>query len=128
MFLLSNLISPWTRSGNVVTPSGTRSRIARGVPAASSRATSSVERRRQVRSYIHPPPAASAACRFGFSRANAEGLNLPGPVELERFLGLELEANALKTAEGLVSAAVGGKAREVLVKKDYFDEVDAQLR
>jgi S-DNA-T family DNA segregation ATPase FtsK/SpoIIIE len=31
-------------------------------------------------------------------------------------------------AEGLVSSAVGGKAREVLVKKDYFDEVDAQLR
>ncbi|HXW08732.1 MAG TPA: DNA translocase FtsK 4TM domain-containing protein [Vicinamibacterales bacterium] len=31
-------------------------------------------------------------------------------------------------AEGLVSAAVGGKAREVLVKPDYFEEVDAQLR
>ncbi|MGH9329770.1 MAG: DNA translocase FtsK [Vicinamibacterales bacterium] len=31
-------------------------------------------------------------------------------------------------AEGLVSPAVGGKPREVLVKKDYFDEVDAQLR
>ena len=31
-------------------------------------------------------------------------------------------------AEGLVSAASGGKAREVLVPKDYFDEVDAQLR
>lgn len=31
-------------------------------------------------------------------------------------------------AEGLVSAATGGKAREVLVPKDYFDEVDAQLR
>ena len=30
--------------------------------------------------------------------------------------------------EGLVSAAAGGKAREVLVKADYFDEVDAQLR
>jgi S-DNA-T family DNA segregation ATPase FtsK/SpoIIIE len=30
--------------------------------------------------------------------------------------------------DGLVSAAVGGKPREVLVKKDYFDEVDAQLR
>jgi S-DNA-T family DNA segregation ATPase FtsK/SpoIIIE len=30
--------------------------------------------------------------------------------------------------EGLVSAADGGKPREVLVKKDYFDEVDAQLR
>ncbi|MCA1560296.1 MAG: hypothetical protein LC804_08535 [Acidobacteria bacterium] len=31
-------------------------------------------------------------------------------------------------AEGLVSPAAGGKAREVLVKKDYFEEVDAQLR
>ena len=31
-------------------------------------------------------------------------------------------------ADGLVSPAVGGKAREVLVKKDYFEEVDAQVR
>ena len=31
-------------------------------------------------------------------------------------------------AEGLVSGAAAGKAREVLVKKEYFDEVDAQLR
>jgi hypothetical protein len=31
-------------------------------------------------------------------------------------------------AEGLVSGGTGGKAREVLVKADYFDEVDAQLR
>lgn len=30
--------------------------------------------------------------------------------------------------EGLVSPAVGGKPREVLVDKDYFEEVDAQLR
>ncbi|HEY7791950.1 MAG TPA: DNA translocase FtsK [Vicinamibacterales bacterium] len=30
--------------------------------------------------------------------------------------------------EGLVSAAAGGKARDVLVDKHYFDEVDAQLR
>jgi S-DNA-T family DNA segregation ATPase FtsK/SpoIIIE len=30
--------------------------------------------------------------------------------------------------EGLVSPAVGGKPREVLVDKSYFDEVDAQLR
>jgi DNA segregation ATPase FtsK/SpoIIIE, S-DNA-T family len=30
--------------------------------------------------------------------------------------------------EGLVSPAIGGKAREVLVDKHYFDEVDAQLR
>ena len=31
-------------------------------------------------------------------------------------------------ADGLVSGAAGGKAREVLVKKDYFEEVDAQVR
>jgi S-DNA-T family DNA segregation ATPase FtsK/SpoIIIE len=30
--------------------------------------------------------------------------------------------------EGLVSPAAGGKAREVLVDKNYFAEVDAQLR
>jgi S-DNA-T family DNA segregation ATPase FtsK/SpoIIIE len=30
--------------------------------------------------------------------------------------------------EGLVSAAAGGKAREVLVDKGYFEEIDAQLR
>jgi S-DNA-T family DNA segregation ATPase FtsK/SpoIIIE len=30
--------------------------------------------------------------------------------------------------EGLVSPAAGGKAREVLVDKSYFEEVDAQLR
>jgi DNA segregation ATPase FtsK/SpoIIIE, S-DNA-T family len=31
-------------------------------------------------------------------------------------------------ADGLVSSGSGGKAREVLVSKDYFDEVDAQVR
>jgi S-DNA-T family DNA segregation ATPase FtsK/SpoIIIE len=31
-------------------------------------------------------------------------------------------------AEGLVSAGTGGKPREVLVGRDYFEEVDAQLR
>ena len=31
-------------------------------------------------------------------------------------------------AEGLVSSGTGGKPREVLVDKHYFDEVDAQLR
>jgi hypothetical protein len=30
--------------------------------------------------------------------------------------------------EGLVSASDGGKPRDVLVDKAYFDEVDAQLR
>ena len=31
-------------------------------------------------------------------------------------------------AEGLVSSGTAGKAREVLVKPDYFEEVDRQLR
>lgn len=31
-------------------------------------------------------------------------------------------------AEGIVSSAAGGRPREVLVAKDYFEEVDAQLR
>jgi DNA segregation ATPase FtsK/SpoIIIE, S-DNA-T family len=31
-------------------------------------------------------------------------------------------------AEGIVSSATGGKPREVLVARDYFEEVDAQLR
>jgi len=31
-------------------------------------------------------------------------------------------------AEGLVSAGIGGKPREVLVDRGYFEEVDAQLR
>ncbi|MGE0006443.1 MAG: GNAT family N-acetyltransferase [Parvibaculaceae bacterium] len=45
--------------------------------------------------------------RFGFSRRGIEGLGLPGPVELDRFLGLELENGALSGAEGLISA--GGR-------------------
>jgi S-DNA-T family DNA segregation ATPase FtsK/SpoIIIE len=31
-------------------------------------------------------------------------------------------------AEGLVSSGTGGKPREVLVDRNYFEEVDAQLR
>ena len=31
-------------------------------------------------------------------------------------------------ADGLVSAGAGGKAREVLVSSDYFDQIDMQLR
>jgi hypothetical protein len=30
--------------------------------------------------------------------------------------------------EGLVSPAAGGKPREVLVDKQYFEEIDSQLR
>jgi len=42
--------------------------------------------------------------RFGFSVALTDGLWLPGPVERERFLGLELKAGALSRAFGLVTA------------------------
>ena len=42
--------------------------------------------------------------RFGFSAALTRSLHLPGPVERNRFLGLELETQALDDAEGLVAA------------------------
>ena len=42
--------------------------------------------------------------RFGFSVALTDGFWLPGPVERERFLGLELKAGALSRAFGLVRA------------------------
>lgn len=41
--------------------------------------------------------------RFGFARGPVERLWLPGPVELDRFLGLELAAGALAGARGFVS-------------------------
>ena len=51
-------IGPCTRSSNVVSPGGTRKRIARGTPAASRSAISEGVSARHVRSYIQPPPAA----------------------------------------------------------------------
>jgi predicted N-acetyltransferase YhbS len=42
--------------------------------------------------------------RFGFARALAEGLDLPGWYQPERFLGLELKAGALAGAAGMVRA------------------------
>ncbi len=43
--------------------------------------------------------------RFGFSTEHTQSLHLPGPVERARFLGLELEPEALDGAEGLVAAS-----------------------
>ena len=43
--------------------------------------------------------------RFGFRRNSVADLHLPGPVERERFLGLELVPGALDGAEGLVIAS-----------------------
>ena len=42
--------------------------------------------------------------RFGFSRSLTRKLVMPGPVEEERFLGLELQPGALAQARGLVCA------------------------
>ena len=42
--------------------------------------------------------------RFGFERRHALGLRMPGPVDAERFLGLELVPGALEGANGLVRA------------------------
>jgi predicted N-acetyltransferase YhbS len=42
--------------------------------------------------------------RFGFGRVATRNLAMPGPVEIERFLGLELEPGALDRASGLVVA------------------------
>ncbi len=47
---------------------------------------------------------------LGFERAPVLGLSMPGPVEAERFLGLELVPGALSGATGLVRGA-GAKAR-----------------
>ncbi len=43
--------------------------------------------------------------RFGFTRSLVTDLHLPGPVERNRFLGLELTTGALDGAEGLVMAS-----------------------
>jgi predicted N-acetyltransferase YhbS len=42
--------------------------------------------------------------RFGFSDNATAALRLPGPVERERFLSLELSSGALDGARGLVRA------------------------
>ena len=43
--------------------------------------------------------------RFGFARKSVEGLSLPGPVELERVLGRELQQGALDGAKGLIAGS-----------------------
>lgn len=43
--------------------------------------------------------------RFGFTRTLTQGLTLPGPVDLNRFLGLELTPGALQRSTGMVRRA-----------------------
>jgi predicted N-acetyltransferase YhbS len=45
---------------------------------------------------------------LGFSRAAAQNLQLPGPVDVERFLAMELAPGALAGVEGMVGRATNG--------------------
>jgi predicted N-acetyltransferase YhbS len=68
--------------------------------------------------------------RFGFARTPVEGLWMPGPVEIERFLGLELVPGALAGARGFVSATGRATPRPdfaALVREVANEEV-ARLR
>jgi predicted N-acetyltransferase YhbS len=64
---------------------------------------------------------ASYYARFGFEAALTEKLGLPGPVDRERLLGLEIEVGALSHASGMVVAsgergAVRRRLRQALTK------------
>jgi predicted N-acetyltransferase YhbS len=50
--------------------------------------------------------------RFGFGVQHTRSLHLPGPVVRERFLGLELQPEALDGAEGLIMAS-GREAKQL---------------
>jgi predicted N-acetyltransferase YhbS len=56
--------------------------------------------------------------RFGFERSLVRDLRMPGPVELDRFLGLELVPGALAGATGdvLAAAAAPESSRETSLK------------
>jgi predicted N-acetyltransferase YhbS len=54
--------------------------------------------------------------RFGFERRLTLGLDMPGPVEADRFLGLELEPGALAGARGRV-VATGPRAGLPLLRE-----------
>ena len=49
--------------------------------------------------------------KFGFTRALTRALELPGPVDLDRFLGLELESRALTGVSGMLQQPNPDEAR-----------------
>lgn len=55
--------------------------------------------------------------RFGFTRALTLGLSLPGPVDPERFLGLELVPNALAGLSGPVERWLAAEAPAVFERR-----------
>jgi predicted N-acetyltransferase YhbS len=56
---------------------------------------------------------ASYYARFGFEASLTRDLELPGPVDRERFLAFEIEAGALKGASGMVTTSGPLKARPI---------------
>jgi predicted N-acetyltransferase YhbS len=56
--------------------------------------------------------------RFGFGAALTQRLDLPGPVERDRFLGLELVAGGLDHAGGVLTAAGRPWSRRALPRLD----------
>ncbi len=63
--------------------------------------------------------------RFGFARAPVLGLRLPGPVEVERFLGLELQPGAFAAAKGMVR---GTGAADIAARRQAHRPAKAKLR
>ncbi|MBK3775240.1 GNAT family N-acetyltransferase [Azospirillum aestuarii] len=56
--------------------------------------------------------------RFGFTRDLTLDMALPGPVDLDRFLGLELVSGALAGAAGMVTAPVADEGYGVPANED----------
>lgn len=53
--------------------------------------------------------------RFGFSRALTLGMQMPGPVDMNRLLGLELAEGSLAAAAGMIGKPEQADAQEVAV-------------
>ena len=92
MLAWSNSMRPCTRSSNVVSPSGTRKRIARGAPAA-SRAATSAARERAARAVVHPGAARGFARprvwpsdRPACSSSDTRGRSRPARAAAARYL------------------------------------------
>jgi predicted N-acetyltransferase YhbS len=66
--------------------------------------------------------------RFGFRQALTERLTLPGPVERERFLGLELRPGALEDAHGAVIASGAWETARTLRRLMPYPSTPTRLR
>ena len=63
--------------------------------------------------------------RFGFTRDLTLDMALPGPVDLDRFLGLELVPRALASAAGTVTAPVAEGGCAMPASEDVLPEAKA---